>query len=289
MRWNFIGVSLLFFWTLNLVAQTPSEYIRANAIELSDLKVPPQVTSILLRSHLLLVGDFHGTNEIPQIVYAIADKLADQSKLRIGFEFPIDIANKIKLFMKTGDRNILRQTRFFQDPAYHSGKGSLQMVALLEKLRSVSNVEIFCFDVPDGDSSDSAQRETKLAENVLRAYRQKPTVRTVIFTGNIHSRIVKGAPWDSNYPTMGSEIIRLSTGKDDLSTISSVLIRPGSGSAFLCQMQDGNVRCGPTAITTSNADYFSTLAADYFLKEPEVTNGHPLSIILHKITASMPF
>lgn len=290
MNWKFILYVLpLFLMAKPGFADTTTDYIRSNAIKLDSLDVPSKAISSLRSSHLILIGDFHGTNEIPQIVYSIAEQFSSRSKLRIGFEFPVDIANKVAQFMKTGDKKILRQTRFFSDPIYHSGKGSLQMVALLGKLRGLPNVEIFCFDVPDGDPSDSAHRETELAQNVLKDYRMKPNIRTIIYTGNLHSRITKGAPWDPSYPTMGSEIRRLSTPRDDLKSISSVLIRPGSGSAFLCQMQDGKAHCGPTTITTSQANYFSALNYDYFLKEPEVTDGHPFSLILHKITASMPF
>jgi hypothetical protein len=290
MRYKVLAFGFLAFLTAtSAFAVTPPDYIKANALELNGLRLPKEAISNLLPSHLLLIGDYHGTNEIPQIVYSIVEQLASQSKLRIGFEFPVDIADKVALFMKTGDRNILRQTQFFRDSTYHSGKGSSQMIALLDKLRGLANAEIFCFDVPNGDSSDSAHRETKLAKNVLKAYRMRPDARTIIYTGNLHSRITKGAPWDPNYPTMGSEIIRLSTPKDGLKSISSVLVRPGSGSAFICKMQGGKIQCGPTTMTSSNADYFSTLPYDYFLKEPGVTDGHTFSLILHKITASMPF
>jgi hypothetical protein len=282
-------IAMLYFFSSGAFAGTTAEYIQANAIPMAGFEIPADALSQFSRSKLLLVGDFHGTNEIPQVVFSIAKGLSRTKKIKLGFEFPIDIQNQVAAFMLSGDETLLRQTRFFSDSNYHSGKGSLQMIQLLKNLRTLKNVEIFCFDLPESDSSTSEERETKLALNLLSTIRQSSGEQIVVYTGNIHSRLTPGVPWDANYPTMGSEIIRLSHPDDNLDSITSLLARPGEGSAFFCPIIDSQVACGAYPIAKSTSDYFSAIPSDYVLKESALTDGHSHSLVLHRVSASMPF
>lgn len=285
-----IALTIAFYLFSNgASAGTTAEYIQANAIPMTGFEVPAVALSPFSQSKLLLVGDFHGTNEIPQVVYSIAKGLSRNKKIKLGFEFPANIQAQVAAFMRNGDETELRQTKFFTDPSDHSGKGSLQMVQLLKDLRALKNVEVFCFDLPEGDRSTSEERETKLAAKLLDAVRQNPGEQIVVYTGNIHSRLSKGVPWDANYPTMGSEIVRLSQPEDNLGSITSLLVRPGEGSAFFCPIIDNRIACDAYPIAKSTSVYFSTILSDYVLKEPALTDGHSYSLILHRISASMPF
>ncbi|MBC7371497.1 MAG: hypothetical protein H7326_08030 [Bdellovibrionaceae bacterium] len=270
-------------------AQTSADYIQKNAQVVSGVSLPTSALSELSASKLVLLGDFHGTTEIPMAVFDILKSLSAGEKIDFGIEFPEEIQPAVDAFLANGDSKVLSNTTFFQDISRHSGKASVAMVELLSKLRSLKNVKVFCFDVNSGSILDSKERETALAKTILKKMRKLNRNKTVIFTGNVHSRIVRGVPWDPAYPAMGSEILRLSNSLDQIGTPASVLFRLGKGSAFNCLVLNGREECATHDFDYSMSVYFSTVVGNYFLVEPQITDGHNFSFILQTVGASAPF
>lgn len=269
-------------------ATTRADYIEKNAIKFVD-NLPPQLVSNIEKKSLIFLGEIHGTKELPGLGLQVITKLLEKQSLLVGLEFPMDIQPQIDQFMKTGDTATLRKTKFFQDAEYHSGRGSRAMMDLLVSLRKLSGVSVFCFDVPFG--FDGGNRDTKMAENILSIAARNSGQSILIFTGNIHSRLVPGTPWDPQFKTMGSEVLRLSNGKYTLSNSESIYLRYDQGSAWLCiQENGGKIICKERSFGPVNSIYATAVPFDsYFLKEPKVTDGHQSTLFLREVSASQPF
>lgn len=269
-------------------AATPPEYVKKHAVNILD-NLPPQLFSAIDDKRMIFLGEVHGTAELPYLGLQVITKLAEKKPLLVGLEFPNEIQPRIDQFMKTGDLNILTATKFFMDAEYHSGRGSVAMVNLLISLRNQPGVSVFCFDIPSGFSGNN--RDTEMARNILATARQHPDQSILIFTGNLHSRLTPGAPWDPNYKTMGSEVLGLSEGQFTLENTESIHLRYDQGSAWQClQENGGEIVCKERAFGPGNSVYATAVPFDsYFLEEPGLTDGHQNTLFLRVVSASKPF
>jgi len=269
-------------------AETSARYILEHAISFTD-DLPPGLVSATDGKRLVFLGEVHGTNELPGIALRLITKLAENKPLLVGLEFPTDIQARIDRFMETGDLTILKKTRFFTDADYHSGRGSVAMVNLLVALRDLPAVSVFCFDIPYG--FDGKNRDTKMAENILAEAARQPDRPMLVFTGNLHSRLVPGAPWDPNYVTMGAEVLRLSAGRFTLENSQSIYLRYDQGSAWQCiQEQGGKIVCNERSFGPGKSVYATAVSYDrFFLREPGLTDGHQVTLFLRTVSAAPPF
>lgn len=273
---------------LSLAVAGPSEsYIKAHAIEIGSL-FPPSVVQTLSKNKLIFFGEMHGNNEFPEMASRFLKKISENEPIQVGLEYPMNIQGVIDEFLRAGDESLLLKTKFFQDALYHSGRGSHAMVRLLHQLREIPNVKVFCFDVNDPMTEN---RDTEMAKNILNFLASHSDRKTFFLTGNIHSRLEKGAPWDPNYATMGSEIIRRSQGKYNLDNSHSVYLRPNEGTNWHClQKEDGVIDCGVHKVGPVKSVYASAVNYEsYFLMEPEVREGHQSTLFVRHISASLPF
>ena len=269
-------------------AATSSEYIKKHAVNIPD-SLPSQLLSTISDKRLVLLGEVHGTNELPDLGLQVITKLAEKKPLLVGLEFPREIQPQIDQFMKTGDLKILQTTKFFTDAEYHSGRGSVAMVNLLASLRHLPLVSVFCFDIPIDFKGNN--RDTEMAGNILAMATQQPDQSILIFTGNIHSRLTPGAPWNPDFKTMGSEILRLSAGRFTLDNSASIYLRYDQGSAWQCiQGNAGKIVCGERSFGPGNSVYATAVPFDsYFLREPDLTDGHQHTLFIRAVSASQPF
>ena len=129
------------------------------------LAAPPAVTckhvpgasALLTKGSTVLVGEVHGTNEIPQAfgeLVCIAVKAG--VPVRIGLEMQPPELSAVEKFLDSGDRSELMKatpfTRKRQD-----GRTSQAMVTLLERLRALRSaggkIHLSLFDAQPGDPS----------------------------------------------------------------------------------------------------------------------------------------
>ena len=119
---SYLGVilALLVLPTPATGATTEAAYIEKNAIRLSKTSVPDSLVFDLLKNQGLLVGELHGTKEMPAAIFSILQRMTAKHSMSLGVEFPLDIQRDVRHFMETEDTKPLLSTRFFRDPNYHS-------------------------------------------------------------------------------------------------------------------------------------------------------------------------
>lgn len=289
---------LIFFIAMTFskksLAETSVEYIKANAQEFKNTEIPSSLLNKLDDKKLILIGELHGTNEMPDSTFKMVEKLAQNHEVAFGLEFPIDTQGKIDQFLKTGDEKILSNLEFFKDAEFHSGRGSDAMVKLLKNLRTLPKVKVFCFDIPmslaTGDTP-ILDRDTKMAENVLHFMKKNSHLKVVTFSGNLHSRLTSGTHWDPKAKFMGFEILRLSKGLLSLKNTTNILFRADEGSSWHCRFDSNKkIACKNYSFGPNNSVYRAAVPFDrYFLPEPQMTEGHLNSIFIKTISASFPW
>ena len=233
----------------------------------------------LRTQHVVLFGEIHGTKECPAVFAAMVKALSSRRHVIVGLELPTSLKASISLFMKNGDLDGLAEQPFFQQPALHTGRGSEAILHLLEELRCLNNVAILCFDT---GSDGSRSRDTLMAEFLWKNLSSHHPL--LVLSGNIHTRLSKGVPWNQNFKTMGSELLCLSKGELHLANTSSYLFRC-SGYAWNCQRD----ACGEHQIHLKRG-YDNSPEAMYILEETLSENdGHSHSFFLGKVRPSPPW
>jgi uncharacterized iron-regulated protein len=275
-------------------AETSVEYIRSNAHEFKNTEIPSSLLASIENKNLILIGEQHGTNEMPEYTFKLVEALAQNHDLALGLEFPIDTQKEIDQFLKTGDEKILSGIDFFKDAEFHSGRGSDAMIRFLKNLRFLPKVKVFCFDIPTplaNGNTPVLDRDTKMAKNVLNFIKKNPRLKIVTFSGNIHSRLSVGTPWNPKAKNMGFEILRRSKGRLSLKNSVNVLYRADEGSAWQCQYDSNKqIICKNYSFGPANSVYRTAVPFDrYFLREPQITDGHFNSIFIKTLSASSPW
>jgi|CXWL01.1.fsa_nt_gi hypothetical protein len=186
---------------------------------------------------LLLIGEIHGTAQVPAIVASLATRMAALERpLIVGLELPRTLQPALKRFLASAgtqeDRKKLLAEDFWQRD-YQDGRSSVAMLELLESLRALDikrDLEVLAFDVPADTKLSGAERDQRMAERIAAALEAKPLARAIVLAGNFHTRIQAEAPWDPKHQFMG---YRLET--FDPYAIEIIGIQ---GSAWICTGAD---------------------------------------------------
>jgi hypothetical protein len=186
---------------------------------------------------LVLVGEIHGTAEVPALVGDLAEHLAGAARpLRVALEIPATEQESIDDYLRSagisGDRQRLLARAFWQRD-YQDGRSSVAMLGLIERLRQLmlkADVRVVAFDIDATRVGDDAKRETVLAQNLAAAVNAEPNARWLTLTGNLHSRVNAGAPWDEHFSFMGHRLESLAP--------YAIEILPVAGSAWTCTDAD---------------------------------------------------
>lgn len=283
-------LAFLITFLMNSHAEPTDAYIQQNAVQFQDLAVPPQLLKNLEGKELLLIGEQHGTMEFPEYAGSIVEALSQSRPVALGVEFPKDLQPVINQFLATGDESLLHATHFFQDPNFHSGRGSIAMVALLKKMRALQ-IPVFCFDIAEG--APFSTRDTDMAANVLEFINAHPGTTVVTYSGNVHARLINGFPGVPDHINMGAEILRLAAGKWTLTNTANLNFVASQGSIWNC-LRDSNSNLGFTCDKRNlgpdlGAYSRATKWDRYYLKEQDLSEGYVHTVFIRNISASLPF
>ncbi|HEV3077955.1 MAG TPA: hypothetical protein VHB47_26300 [Thermoanaerobaculia bacterium] len=192
----------------------------------------------LLRSRdVVLVGEMHGTVESPAFVgRATCLALAGGRAVTVGLEIPVEEDSRIRAFLASagsaGDRDALLAGAFWQEPS-QDGRSSRAMLALLEDLRRTSRagspVHLMLLD--STAFRGGSERDRAMAARLRDAIAGAPHDLFLVLTGNIHTRLRQGVPWDPSYEPMGFVLAHLAPRL----AIAALDVAYTGGSAWICE------------------------------------------------------
>jgi hypothetical protein len=197
------------------------------------------------RGGVLLLGELHGTREVPRFVaQGACQTAANGTPVTVGLELPLENQERVATFIRSAgtddDWLKLMEAPFWRSP-FPDGRSSEAMANLLEQLRKLRaqglDVDAFVFDSPE---LKGQPHEDAMAAAVLSHVRKAPERFFMVVSGNIHPRTIKGLPWDENYRPMGLLLSK------QLKSVVSLDVAYDSGSAWICAVgkQSQKLECG---------------------------------------------
>lgn len=145
---------------------------------------------------IVVVGEFHGTREIPLLASHMVEGWAHEGPVRVGLELPSSLQPVMEAWINGGDRAAARAQMRIIDPAWtrapdqQDGRRNLDVLDLLDRLRTMRaagrDVGVFAFDIVDA-SGGAAARDLAMAHRFRAAHAALPDARWIIVTGNVHA------------------------------------------------------------------------------------------------------
>lgn len=205
-----------------------------------------ELVAASLEQRLVLVGEMHGTREIPMLVGAVVGRMSASEPVLLALEVHASEQESLDAYLH-GDgsprqRELLRRRAFWAVPAARNdGRRSEDMLDLIEGVRRLRamgrDVAILAFDVANGESRGSGSRDRAMAAHLRRAWGALPRGRMLVLTGNVHAMRMRPdyAPPQMQVP-MGADL-------QDLEPLS-VEIAARQGAFWACPRG----ACGPTPV-----------------------------------------
>jgi hypothetical protein len=210
----------------------------------------PNADGVAKPGALVILGEIHGTEEIPRFVARLAcDAAIWRKPIRVGLELPVAEQPALDAFLASdggADARAALLTTDFWHRELQDGRSSDAMLELLESLRRLrAAVSVFAFDVgkPEGFTS----RDLAMAQRV-RDERQVAAAEEIliIHTGNVHARLQKGAPWDAQFEPMTWDLHKT------FPDLVSLDVSHAGGTAWVCTGATA-ADCGPRNLTGSGS------------------------------------
>jgi len=202
--------------------------------------LPPPVKAQLLelaaRSDLLLLGEVHGTQEVPRLLLGLLDDLAVLGYGGLAMEIPNGEGSQ--LVQWAGGRGDPPQLFSPGGPAdFRDGRGNVQALSLIRQTLSHDrDWRLLCFDVDSLREGEVwADRDRHMAEGLLEQWGERCDGRKVIAVcGNYHSRLAPPAEPDHGpWPSFGYTVQQM---RPDLA-VHSVRVVFGRGAFFNGEVQ----------------------------------------------------
>ena len=242
-----------------------------------------------LTAPLVLVGEIHGTSEIPAtfgrlICQAAAGRRGET--VLAGLEVLSSAQSAIDVFLASDGSASAAQALLAQEfwqREYQDGRSSKAMFSLLDEIRRLRmaglKVEVRALDPVRFDSPSG--RDAAMAAALVDAIETLRPAQTLVLVGNVHSRTLNGYPWDANaaYVPLGA-LLRARYG--DLIALD---IKNSGGSAWICMSADAK-ECGARDQRASETPGTVPRIA----MDPDATprTGHDGMLFIGPVTASPP-
>ena len=174
---------------------------------------------------LLLIGEMHGTREIPPVVAELAC-LARRRRVPVvvALELHVEEAARLDAWMAGAAPTAELLRGEFWTRTYQDGRTSAAMAAMLARLRALG-VRVVLIDPHPPGGKD---RDEKMADGLAALRAQDPGSLILALVGNLHNRIALGSPWDPGYRPMGWFL------RERKIALRSLEVTYASGNAWTC-------------------------------------------------------
>jgi len=207
----------------------------------------------------LILGELHGTREIPEAAGAIACEASERGPVVLGLELPPEA--------------LVRTSPLWSQPS-QDGRTSEAMAALLERVASWRRegrpIEVLGFD---GNETTVESRDTVMAATLARHRAERPDATFVLLMGNLHARRQIGSPWNpkDGHRWLASQLTF---------PVTTLDVAAPRGTAWICGGATPET-CGPKTVSTSKGGASNSIQ----LRSDGVYDG---VLDLSSLTASPP-
>ncbi len=174
----------------------------------------------------ILIGDLHGTEELPRALGDLACSAARAGLVvDIGIEMPNEEQPRVDAFLRSDGAERAR-TDFLQSPLFwnvppsqNDGRASQALLELFDRVRRLSRagVPIHAF----GFNDRGVDYDVGMARTIERTRAASPSTLLLLYAGNNHTRLDEGYPMGAHLVNAGLEVVSLD-------------FRIANGSAWTC-------------------------------------------------------
>jgi len=160
-------------------------------------------------SDVLVFGETHGTNELPDFVGNVVSNFARSGKpVTLGLELPAELQGGINFYLEArseakGLAMLLANEFWLRESKFQDGRSSLSILRLLGTARhlrqSGSDIEVIALEgrIEEGDF------ERGMAAAIWHEILGNVGRKNIVLTGYLHAKPDRGAPWDPDYESVG--------------------------------------------------------------------------------------
>ncbi len=147
-------------------------------------------------SRLIVIGEMHGTREVPDLVAALLKKYSAQGPLVMALEMERTEHDALALYLASDGtaaaRDGLRRRPYWNIAnGSNDGRRSVEMLDLIEIMRELKaagrDVAVAPYDIPPGTYRGTKDRESAMASYLHSIHRALPHGRLLVLTGNVHA------------------------------------------------------------------------------------------------------
>ena len=177
-------------------------------LTIEDYQLPTEVfvnmIELAVNADALLIGEIHGTQEIPCIVAGLLPMLHNRGYRGLGVEVPRFEQENLRKWLSNSETPV---PDFYARP-WPDGRGSREMLALVQRAKK-TGFQIFCFD-PGliKQNATWSERDAGMAQNTQEIWeRELPDAKIVLICGNNHA-FLKPHPQASNdfWPSFAEQL-----------------------------------------------------------------------------------
>lgn len=171
---------------------------------------------------LIVLGEKHGTREIPALVARLLGHYSQQHPVTLALEVPDTEQPALERYLASQGRpqdwTTLATTAFWQvADDQHDGRRTVQMRQLIETVRGLRDkgraVDVLAYDVSEAESEahDHHWRDEQMARRLREAHTRQPATVMLVVTGNVHAMRVRPewAPPELQLAPMTSRLLDL--------------------------------------------------------------------------------
>lgn len=197
---------------------------------------------LLVPGRIVLVGELHGTTEVPRIVGELVCIAAKRGAVVLAVEFPVEEQPRLTAFLESSAATpaALRDlvSSAFWSKSFQDGRTSVAMARLLARARELkragATIQIRAF-APSAPNGDQGEYEKKMAQQLTEGLSSTSAI-SIILAGNLHAQTTKGTDWDPDFTPAGYFLAKSRT-------VTSLLAVSPGGSAWVCTGPEH--QCGP--------------------------------------------
>lgn len=253
----------------------------------------PGMEDVLTPGAVVLLGELHGTKEIPALAGTLACHTASAgTPVVVALEVPREEQGAVDLYLESDGgaeaRAELLQGTFWRRP-YQDGRSSAARLELLERLRrwrqAGQPLSVLAFDV----RGHGSVRASGLARRLKWARGRVPGGTLLVLVGNVQARVVRGAEWDPELSPMGWYLAREGL------PVKSLDARFSGGTAWTCKLApDGHIPCGessavlPRGVSRERGTHYRGSEPFVRLLDADAREGFHGVFYVGPVTASPP-
>lgn len=197
---------------------------------LSD-KAGGTVAALVAQSDVLVLGETHGTQEVPRMTASLLPELHKMGYRALALEV---YADQQPVLAAWASGKSSRIPGFYTGP-HDDGRGNIQMLALVRAALSAPyRWKVFCFDVSTSKPDDTWQmRDAGMAQNFSAQWKRLAlNAKVIVICGGLHARTANHPTPDGQmadlWPSFAANVQRAYPGK----RVHSIEVFPQRGGSF---------------------------------------------------------